>query len=145
MQQIRRAGAQLTSDECMPRAADLTFPGKRLPLSRMKRALLLAVWLSAFVAGCSSGPGSNVQHHAPATFASAADFDAYVQRRTDDLLRMGATKYPSEAALQARIDAERRYGRRMPTDSATLATTRRTSAPLKMSAIDAALARAARK
>lgn len=111
----------------------------------MKRALPLVALLSIVATGCSSGPGAHVQQHAPEIFGNSANYDAYVERRTTDLLQMGVTKDRSEAASQARIDAERRYGPRTPPDSAMILSTKRESAPLKMSQIDAALARAREK
>lgn len=77
---------------------------------------------------------------AAAVTDNSASFDSYVSKRTDDLIRMGATKNASEAAFQARLEAERRYGRRTSPD--TVSSTRwraRSERTLSSAEIDKAL------
>ena len=72
---------------------------------------------------------------------NAVEYEAYVARRTEDLLRMGAVKDRSQAQTQATWDAERRYGARTGAHRATWSIGN-ASHPLKMSEIDQALAKA---
>ncbi len=133
---MRCAAARMTSDECG--SGDLTFAAKRASFRVMKRALPLALVLpfALLLGACSNQTGPAVTHQAPGVFGNAASYDAYVERRANDLVRAGVKS--SAANHQAEIEAKRRYGPRTDVDR-TGGTQSRT---LKTSEIDAALAKA---
>ena len=109
----------------------------------VKRLPPFVVMLSLALAGCALHPENPPLNHT-ATIGNAREFDAYASRRTEDLLRMGATKDRSEAEFQAQIDAERRYGERTGGDPTSWSwTTAHENRDLTQSDIDAALAKAA--
>jgi hypothetical protein len=81
----------------------------------MKRCAPLVAVLSLALGGCMLNSGGTPRDAAVVTDNSAA-FDSYTSKRTEDLIRMGATKNASEAAFQARLEAERRYGPRTSRD-----------------------------
>lgn len=109
----------------------------------MKRALPLAFVLpfALLLGACTSHPGPSVSHQAPGVFGNTASYDAYVERRANDLVRAGVKA--SAANNQADIEASRRYGPRSSADSASIGKTwGSNSRELKMSELDAALAKA---
>lgn len=108
----------------------------------MNRVLPFVMFFGVLAAGCSNGPGPHYTDRAPAVFGNVASYDAYVERRTSDLMLMGVTKDRSAAASQAQIDAQRRYGPRTPNDSAGISFGGAKKQPLKMAQIDEALAKA---
>jgi hypothetical protein len=108
----------------------------------MNRSTPLVAVLGIALAGCALHPGRAPR--APGDRSvfvdNSAAFDAYLTRRTDDLLRMGATKDRSAAESQARSEAARRYGPRTPAAAAAWSVpTRRGSRALTASELDQAL------
>lgn len=109
----------------------------------MKRALPLAFVLpfALLFGACTSHPGPSVSHQAPGVFGNTASYDAYVERRSNDLVRAGVKA--SEANNQAAVEASRRYGPRTSAESASIGKTWGSDTrELKMSEIDSALAKA---
>jgi hypothetical protein len=109
----------------------------------VKRLPFLLVILGLTLGGCALQP-ANPSLDRTVGIGNAREFDAYASRRTEDLLRMGATKDRSEAEFQAQIDAESRYGPRTGGDTTSWSwTTARENRDLTQSDIDDALAKAA--
>lgn len=105
----------------------------------MKRCAPLVAIFSLTLGGCMlKSDGS--PRDASAFADNSAAFDSYVSKRTGDLVRMGATKNASEAAFQARLEAERRYGPRTSPNSVSWSrSTSRTSRSLSSAEVDKAL------
>lgn len=81
-------------------------------------AALAALTLALVLSGCGSVQTTTRTHRA--TLAdNDQEFNRYVERRTEALYRMGATKDRSAAEFQARTEATRRYGERIPESSAS--------------------------
>ena len=107
----------------------------------MKRALPLVLPFALLLGACSSHSGPGVSHQAPQVFGNTASYDAYVERRANDLVRAGVKS--SQASNQAQLEAERRFGPRASAESASIGRTwGSTSRELKMSELDSALAKA---
>ena len=84
----------------------------------MKRCACLIAALGLALGGCALQTKQSPSDRSP-VMENARDYDAYVERRTDDLMRMGATKNRSDASTLAEDEAERRFGPRTPTDAAS--------------------------
>lgn len=105
----------------------------------MNRIAPLVAVLSAALGGCAMHP-ARTPSDAPAFADNSATFDAYASKRAASLLQMGATKDGSAAEFQARVEAERRYGPRIPVDSASWSrSTSRESRTLTSAELDKAL------
>lgn len=108
----------------------------------MKRALPLAfvLPLSLLLEACTAHPGPAVSHQAPQVFGNVASYDAYVERRANDLVRAGVKS--NAATQQAQTEAERRYGPRASAESASIGRTWGSkSRTLTMAELDSALAK----
>lgn len=109
----------------------------------MKRALPLALVLpfTLLLGACTSHPGPSVTHQAPGVFGNTASYDAYVERRSNDLFRAGVKS--NEANSQAQAEAQRRYGPRAAAEAASIGRTWGSSSrEMTMSELDEALAKA---
>lgn len=79
----------------------------------MSRALAFVVF-GLLMSGCGTHPVTRTQTHRTTLADRNADFDRYVERRTESLQASGAFKDKAEAEAKAREEATHRYGEQIP-------------------------------